>query len=116
MDAIDKLSINPFVVYAEPDYIEKVFKLSNDPLYSELWGIQKVKASSAWNYTTGSYDVVIGIIDTGIYYNHPDIKKNMWISPNRKIYYGLNFADKSESSIDLDGHGTHVCRNYWSSR
>ncbi len=108
VDAIDKLSINPFVVYAEPDYIEKVFKLSNDPLYSELWGIQKVKASSAWNYTTGSYDVVIGIIDTGIYYNHPDIKKNMWISPNRKIYYGLNFADKSESSIDLDGHGTHV--------
>lgn len=108
IDAIETLSTNPFVVYAEPDYIEEIFKLSNDPLYRELWGTQKVKASSAWDYTTGSSDIVVGVIDTGIDYNHPDIRENMWISPNREIYYGWNFADNNENSIDLDGHGTHV--------
>ena len=68
IDAIEILSTNPFVIYAEPDYIEEIFKLSNDPLYRELWGTQKVKASSAWDYTTGSSDIVVGVIDTGIDY------------------------------------------------
>lgn len=108
IEAIKKLSVSPYIIYAEPDYIEEMHLVSNDPLYKYLWGIQKINAPLAWNYTTGSSEVVVGVIDTGIDYNHQDITENMWISPNEKLLYGWNFADNNDNSIDTDGHGSHV--------
>lgn len=106
--AIEKLSLSPYINYAEPDYLEEMHLVSNDPLYNYLWGIQKVNAPLAWNYTTGSSEVVVGVIDTGIDYNHQDIAQNMWVSPNANLFYGWNFADNDDNSIDTDGHGSHV--------
>lgn len=108
IEAVKKLSVSPYIIYAEPDYIEEMHLVSNDPLYKYLWGIQKINAPLAWNYTTGSSEVVVGVIDTGIDYNHQDITENMWISPNEKLLYGWNFADNNDNSIDTDGHGSHV--------
>lgn len=42
--AIEKLSLSPYINYAEPDYLEEMHLVSNDPLYNYLWGIQKVNA------------------------------------------------------------------------
>ena len=106
--AIEKLLVSPYIIYAEPDYLEEMHIISNDPLYEYLWGIQKINTPLAWNYTTGSSEVVVGFIDTGIDYNHQDIARNMWISPNEKLLYGWNFADNNDNSIDTDGHGSHV--------
>lgn len=108
IEAVKKLSVSPYIIYAEPDYIEEMHLVSNDPLYKYLWGIQKINTPLAWNYTTGSSEVVVGVIDTGIDYNHQDITENMWISPNEKLLYGWNFADNNDNSIDTDGHGSHV--------
>lgn len=108
LDAINTLSANPYVLYAEPDYREQLHSVPNDPLYQKLWGIKKIGAPHAWNYTIGSSGVAVGVIDTGIKYTHPDIRRNMWVSPNRQLFNGKNFAENSMSSMDLDGHGTHV--------
>lgn len=108
IEAVKKLSVSPYIIYAEPDYIEEMHLVSNDPLYKYLWGIKKINTPLAWNYTTGSSEVVVGVIDTGIDYNHQDITENMWISPNKKLFYGWNFADNNDNSIDTDGHGSHV--------
>lgn len=108
IDAIKKLSVNPYITYAEPDYLESLHTIPNDPLYRQLWGIQKIEAPSAWNYSTGSDAVAVGIIDSGIDHTHPDIQKNMWISPNRQLCNGWNFADNNPFSMDSNGHGTHV--------
>ena len=51
-NAVAKLSSSPYIVYAEPDYIEEMHIISNDPLYNQLWGIQKINAPLAWDYTT----------------------------------------------------------------
>lgn len=107
-EAVKKLSVSPYIIYAEPDYLEEMHLISNDPLYKYLWGVQKINTPLAWNYTTGSSEVVVGVIDTGIDYNHQDIRENMWISPNEKLFYGWNFADNNDNSIDTDGHGSHV--------
>lgn len=108
IETVKKLSVSPYIIYAEPDYIEEMHLVSNDPLYKYLWGIQKINTPLAWNYTTGSSEVVVGVIDTGIDYSHQDITENMWISPNEKLLYGWNFADNNDNSIDTDGHGSHV--------
>lgn len=108
IDAVEELSANPYILYVEPDYLEELFVIPNDPLYSELWGAKKIGAPQAWNYSTGCDDVVVGVIDSGIDYSHPDIRRNMWISPNRRFVNGWNFAANNRFSKDVNGHGTHV--------
>lgn len=108
LKAIAQLSRSPFVAYAEPDYVEELYVLPNDPLYGELWGMQSIRAPLAWNYTTGSDQIAVGIIDSGIDYTHPDIIENMWVSPDGRLSNGWNFAGNDPFPMDVNGHGTHV--------
>ncbi len=108
INAIRLLSANPHVVYAEPDYLEDWHRLPDDPLYGELWGAKRVEAPLAWNYSTGSAGVAVGVIDSGIDYHHQDIRRNMWLSPDRKLANGWDFASNTRNSSDTNGHGTHV--------
>lgn len=70
------------------------------------YGEHKELIPLAWEYSTGSNQVAVGVIDSGIDYNHPDIKKNMWST--RGLINGWNFVDNNEYPIDTTGHGTHV--------
>jgi len=108
METIKKLSMNPHVLYAEPDYLAQEFIIPNDPLFKYLWGTERIKAPLAWNYTTGSSDVAVGVIDSGIDHYHPDIRNNMWTSPDGKFANGWNFFRNNGDSTDLIGHGTRV--------
>ena len=96
----------PDVLYAEPNYIVHVFETPNDPRFSELWGLHNtgqtggtpgadIRAPEAWDLTTGSTDVVVAVIDTGINYVHPDLAANMF----------RNAADCNNDGIDDDGNG-----------
>ena len=97
-----------------------------------LWGLKNdgsnegelnadINASEAWNYTTGSKSVVVGVIDTGIRYTHQDLADNMWKNPNEIAgdgidndnngyvddVFGLNALEASGDPFDDNGHGTH---------
>ncbi len=87
----------------------------NDPRYGELYGLNNVGATGgavdadidapeAWSVTTGSKDVVVAIIDTGVDYNHPDIAPNYWNNPAETGLDGSGL-DKSTNGIDDDGNG-----------
>ncbi len=100
-EAIDLYHQDPDVLYAEPNHIlhltanAKITATPNDPSYGSLWGLTKISAPSAWNITTGSGQVVVAVIDTGIDYNHPDLAANMF----------RNTADCNNDGIDDDGNG-----------
>jgi subtilisin family serine protease len=98
----------------------------NDTLYSTLWGLQNsndidIDADLAWNTTTGSSSVVIGVVDSGVKYNHPDLSSNMWVNPGETAsngidddgngvvddIYGINAITNSGNPMDDNGHGTH---------
>ncbi len=86
------------------------------------WGADAVNAPEAWAQGYTGEGVVVAVLDTGVDYNHDDLKNNIWtnsgeIANNGKDddgngyiddFYGWNFDGNNNSTIDVDGHGTHV--------
>jgi len=127
-EALAKYKADPNVEYAEPNYkVRKAAITPNDTEFSKQWGLKKIEAEKAWDYSQGSSDVIVAVLDTGIDYNHPDLKDNIWINQteicdnnkdddgNGKVddCKGWNFDDNNNDPMDddIDGsgsHGTHV--------
>ena len=108
ISTIEILNKNPCVVFAEPDFYLEPHIIPNDEYYKYLWGLKRINCPLAWNFTTGNPDIVVGITDSGINYNHSDIKYNMWLAPRGQGIRGWNFEDNSNDIMDNTGHGTHV--------
>ena len=106
LNVINKLSNNPYVVYAEPDYLYEPDVIPNDLDFKYLWAMPNINAPLAWNRTTGSRKIVVGVLDSGIDASHPDLNDNLWF--NGSFFNGWNFVDNSNNPIDVTGHGTHV--------
>ena len=152
--AIEELRARPDVIYAEPNYIRYATRTPDDPRYPEMWGLKNtgqlstsggnpgmpgndIRAEQGWDITTGSKDVVVGIIDEGIDINHEDLSANIWTNPGETPNNGVDddangFVDdvngwdfahndntvfdyteptyppSSNYSGDVDDHGTHV--------
>ncbi len=80
-----------------------------DGSFTVEWNVRKVKADSVWlvyGYTGNG--VVVGDIDTGCDYTHPDLAGHMWTDPNYP-YHGWNFEQNNNNPMDAHGHGTHTC-------
>jgi thermitase len=90
---------NAQVAYAEPDFVAEAMGNPDDPLFGNQWGMVTVQAAQAWNVTTGSSDITIAILDTGVDLDHPDLAS--------KIISNINFSG-SNTTDDVYGHGTHV--------
>ncbi|SMF62006.1 S8 family peptidase [Pseudobacteriovorax antillogorgiicola] len=87
--------------------LNRIFKINarpSDPSFSRQYQYDLIGAEEAWDITTGSKDIVVGVIDTGIVYNHPDLEENIWRNPGET---GLDDDgnDKSTNGIDDDGNG-----------
>jgi len=112
-ELIRQLMQNPHVLYAEPNYIITIDKTPNDPSYGSLWGLPKISAPSAWDVTTGTGDVVVGVVDSGVDYTHTDLAANIWSNPGvingcPQGTHGFNAITKTCDPMDDNNHGTHV--------
>ncbi|MBE0479389.1 MAG: S8 family serine peptidase, partial [Dehalococcoidia bacterium] len=88
------------VLSAEPDSIACTADAPNDPYFGAQWALSKVQGPDAWTVTTGSRDIVIAILDTGIDSKHPDLAG--------KIVASVNFTDSPTADYNGHNHGTHV--------
>src|SRR5439155_25890370 len=93
----------------EPDGVASVLATPNDTRYGELWAMPKINAPAAWNLQTGADDVVVAVVDTGVWRYHPDLSSNIWINPANGThgYRYLNGVESTDPDDDF-GHGTHV--------
>ena len=79
--------------------------LPNDPKLSKQWAIDKIKLPLAWNYTTGSNQVVVGVIDSGIDHTHPELAGKV----DTSLSYDFVHSTSSMPALrDLNHHGTMV--------
>ena len=131
-EALEILRKDPAVKYAEPNYIVRALGIPNDTRFNELYGMHNtgqsggtadadIDAPEAWDITTGSRDIVVAVIDTGIDYTHPDLVANMWTNPNEIAgngidddnngvvddIHGFNAITNGGDPLDDNAHGTH---------
>jgi subtilisin family serine protease len=120
------------VDYIEPNYIVSANGAPNDSRYSALWGLNNtgqtggtadidIDAPEAWDLSTGNPEVVVGVVDTGVDYNHEDLAANMWHNPGEipgngidddgdgvvDDVYGYNAINPAAPPLDDNGHGSH---------
>ncbi len=132
LTAIRTLRALAGVHFAEPDYTQDVAATPNDPGFPTQWAYLNTgqtvgstagtagadeHATPAWDVTTGSSSIVIGEVDTGVDYTHPDLAPNIWNNPGGiggcpAGTHGYNTLTATCDPMDDDaiygGHGTHV--------
>ncbi|MDP4173496.1 MAG: S8 family serine peptidase [Bacteroidota bacterium] len=83
------------VLWAEPHYVYKTSYLPNDPSLIDQWSLKKIMAEEAWDISQGDTSIVIGIVDTGVDWDHPDLAANIW----------TNYKEIPGNGIDDDHNG-----------
>jgi subtilisin family serine protease len=137
-EAVEYYKMDPNVKYAEPNYIINFTAMPNDSAFSELWGLHNtgqqvngvtgtqdadIDAPEAWDIITGSDNIIIAVLDSGVAYLHPEINPNIWVNnvelsgtggvdDDNNGYiddiYGWDFWANDNNPEDYNSHGTHV--------
>ncbi len=99
------LEQHPDVKAVDYNYVREGTMVPNDPLYNSQWlgpqwGFPKISAPQAWDYTQGSSNVRVAILDSGIDMNHPELKG--------KVVAQYDYVNNDYDATDDRGHGTHV--------
>jgi subtilisin family serine protease len=129
------LAADPSVEYVEPNYVVHADAVPDDPMFPRQWALHNtgqtggsstanpdIGAVAAWDITTGSSDVVVAVIDTGIDYTHVDLAANIFVNPGEcakdgidhdgngyvNDCHGINAITGSGDPMDDYFHGTHV--------
>ena len=136
-------SSQTFFEYAEPNYLIELLGIPNDESFDLQWGLHNtgqvinhkkgtpdvdIDAPETWDIETGSSDITIAIIDTGVDYTHPDLADNIWTNDDEIPDNGIDdddngyiddtigwdyigkipmFPKPDNDPLDDFGHGTH---------
>ncbi len=116
-----ELGRDPSVTSVQPNYRYEICKTPNDPEFPDQYAHTLIHMEEAWDLSTGSREIIVAVLDTGVDVNHPDLRDNIWINtaeiPNNDIddddngyvddVHGWNFeADSNEVNPALDS-GAH---------
>ena len=131
--AVGRFKNHPAVEFIEPDYVVHADAVPNDPLFPLQWSLRNtgqqtgiagadIDAVGAWDQATGSSQVIVAIIDSGMDWHHPDLAGNLYTNPGEIAengidddgngyvddVHGFDFYDFDGDPSDENGHGTHV--------
>jgi subtilisin family serine protease len=131
---ITELQSSGWFLYVETDRVITLYATPDDAAFQDgrLWGLLNngqnggvedadIDADEAWDITTGSRQIIVSVIDTGVRYTHVDLKNQMWVNedeiPGNGVdddndgwvdnVYGIDSGSNDGDPMDPMGHGTH---------
>lgn len=134
-ELIENLENDENVEFVQPNYIYRPYVINtNDPERTKLWGLDNtgqtiedkpstadsdIDAPEAWAINEGTNgEIIVAVIDSGVAYNHPDLKANMWNGQNCMnennqplggCMHGYDFEHNDKIPLpSSSSHGTHV--------
>ena len=137
-EALELYLEDPDVEHAEPNYLVSAsVTFPDDTDFGDQWGLNNsgqnvngyngtpdadIDAPGAWDVTTGSSDIIVAVIDSGVDIDHPDLQTNIWTNPGETPgngedddgngyiddVNGWDFLSNDNDPDDPFGHGTHV--------
>ena len=125
------------ISYFQPNYLNEFHVVPNDPKYFEqIIDFQNCNIPQSWNYTVGNHEIIVGVVDSGIHFDHPDLQNNIFINDNEIPNDGIDndnngyiddwrgwdfvdapelysialgdFTEQDNDASDELNHGTHV--------
>lgn len=110
------------VEYAEPYYIPQLLYMPNDPFKNNQYYLNLIRAYEAWNIEQGDSNIVIGIVDTGYDFSHPDLANSVAYNHRDTVdgidndndgfidnYYGWDFGEMdNDPTYSSNAHGVHI--------
>jgi hypothetical protein len=116
---IEELKDDPEVLSVSPNYKrtlcdvpKEAYALTNDPNLHRQYGLSRINIFETWdNYTRPGHLVYVAVLDSGVDYNHPDLRDNIARDSSGRVigksFYG-NGSFENNDPMDTEGHGTHV--------
>ncbi len=93
------------IEYVQPNYIHKIDSQPNDPLFPTQVALQLIEAEKAWALQLASPNVIVGVIDTGIDYEHEDLREAVWFNTGEDRDGDGVVSANDFNGIDDDGNG-----------
>ncbi|GEM_PF-1771568 len=131
LESIGSIEANFAMSIPEPDpaqilsaeEVQTLESARSETELQRLWGIRHTNAHQVQS-SSNPRTIIVAVIDTGVDYNHPDLRDNMWVNEAERDgatgvdddrngvvddVYGASFANGQTSGNPLDdqGHGTH---------
>jgi len=141
-DAVSQYARRDGIIRAQPNFIYRALEVPDDALFGSQWGLKNsgqeitvntgigdtsiagtegvdINITGLWDEITDCGSVIVAVIDSGIDYDHVDLKNNMWDGsscrdkdgksiPGGCPGHGWDFLDSDADPMDDNGHGTHV--------
>ena len=139
VELLELLKKSPLVEKVSLNYAKQLNVVPDDTDFNNQWPLNNtgqeflpgysgtpgadINAPEAWDIQTGSEEVVVAVLDTGVDYLHPDLNDNMWVNQAENSgtpgvdddgngyiddIYGIDTGENDTDPMDIHGHGTHV--------
>lgn len=96
---------DPNVEYAQPNYVHQIDFTPNDSLFENQNALKNIQAEQAWDLQLASPEIIVGVIDTGIDYNHEDLIDALWINSGEDLNSNGRVDSSDFNGLDDDGNG-----------
>ncbi len=107
-EVIDALLQNPNIRTAEPVWAMPLAITPDDPRFNDQWHLVNLNMNvrAAWDQEAGSDTVIVADVDSGVNYNHSDLRGNIWVNPGEDMDGdGVVYDVDDLNGVDDDGNG-----------